>query len=79
MNYSESVLLAIKKIQKETGFNLFESLSSFCEEHDLDVSEVVKQLDSNVIQQLKEVIAENRYVQKSVYRKKTVSLEEWFS
>lgn len=77
MNYSESILLEIKKIQKDTGFNLFEALSTLCEENDLDVCEIVKNLDSNVIQQLKEIIAENGYVQKSVYKKKVNSLEDW--
>lgn len=70
MTFSENILGHLVLICERDRCNLFEAMTTFCEEKDLDVEEIVDQLDAGAKAQLKAAAIDGRHVRRCIAKPK---------
>lgn len=66
MSYSEQVLGVIVEMSQDLGVNLFEATAMYCEDNDIDPSELMESLDSLAIEQIKFAAIQNNHVRRCI-------------
>lgn len=73
-SYSEKVLEALQEISRRDNVNLFEAASTYCEEVDIDPTELIESLDSGAVEQIKFSAISGRHVRQCVQKMPNVLL-----
>lgn len=66
MKRSEQLHECLVEIMNETGQNIFDAALDFCETHDIEIDELVKQCDSSIVDRIKQCAISENMIRRSV-------------
>jgi hypothetical protein len=71
---SENIHLEIVSIQKQLKCSFFEAVLEFCQINELEIEDIVKKMDQNMIEKLKQCAIDENMLQKKSREKRPKTL-----
>lgn len=65
-SFSERIIVELQAIAERNRTGIFEACGDYCEENDLDESELISHLDKNAVEMLKQAAIDEGRVRKCV-------------